>query len=328
MSWLVSILLYFIHAVYSLMNLASSLREYYSARRPLPLATHRTKFPNHVAILFASDSESPLEEFEQRLLQNVEKVVGWCRKAGIQRLTFYDRHGMLSRLSFELRARLVETPDKTDASSSESELEYPLTPPLSDHSPSSSRSLSPKQHVPPKLHVSTLKLDKQMQKRRNSSRGVVKRRTSRKSSSESVESLPLAIHIISRDSGKVAIAEVANTVARERRRSVFRARSEDFSLSVDELKILVEGENGFPSPDLMIVHHMTRYRHPKGVLELFGFPPWHISSTEFYYTSYPRSWWAWDFLKAAPTSRYVPLSETDICRALDQYAGAQMRLGK
>jgi hypothetical protein len=34
-----------------------------------------------------------MEIFEQELLSNVREVVAWCRAAGIQRLTVFDREG-------------------------------------------------------------------------------------------------------------------------------------------------------------------------------------------------------------------------------------------
>ncbi|KAI0815043.1 hypothetical protein BC629DRAFT_1468908 [Irpex lacteus] len=325
MSWLASLVLYFMHAVYASTTVVTSWRNRRFAREPLPLVAERRKLPHHVAILLASIPDHVTDVFEQETLQNIEQAVDWCRKAGIQRLTLYDRQGVLSRLSFDLRARILQAGPDAAATTSESELEYPLTPPLSA-SPSSSRSLSPKQEVVPKLHVTTLKLDDFSSKRRHSVRGVVKRRTSRKDS-ESTAS-PFVVDVVSRESGKVAMAEVASALARNHDRSSSHANpAEDFKLSIRELKSLMESENGFPSPDLMLVHHTTLYKQPKAVLELFGFSPWHISLTEYYYSLYPSSWWTY-LSTRKHTDTYIPLQETDLRRALDQFAGAEMRLGK
>ncbi|KAI0094825.1 hypothetical protein BDY19DRAFT_44932 [Irpex rosettiformis] len=324
-SWLASAVLYLIHTVYALVNVVTSWRQYRFAREPYPLVAERSKLPRHVAILLASTLEHVSDSFEQEVLQNVEQAVGWCRQAGIQRLTLYDRQGILSRLSFDLRARILRVAEDATVTTSESELEYPLTPPLSD-SPSSPRSLSPKQEILPKLHVATLKLDISPAKRKNSGRGTVKRRVSRKDSDSVIP--PTTIDIVSYESGKTAIAEVANALVRNYDRNSSRTKLEEFTLSVNELQSLVESEKGFPAPDLMLIHYFTPYTLPKAVLELFGFSPWHISLTEFYYSIYPSSWWAHSSSERKDTDTYIPFQEIDLRRALDQYAGAEMRLGK
>ncbi|KAI0348562.1 hypothetical protein BDW22DRAFT_1350799 [Trametopsis cervina] len=325
MSWLASIVLYLIHTFYAITNIATSLREQYFAREPLPLAAERKKVPNHLAILLASDVDTVSESFEQDILQNVEKVVEWCRQVGITRLTFYDRHGILSSLSFELRTRLFKA-GSTAATTSESELEYPLTPPLSDDSPSSSRSLSPNQHIAPKLSVNNLKLGDSPRKRKSSGRSVAKRRVSRKTSTDSIS--PFTLHIISRNSGKAAIAGAANSFVREHQGHCSGTAPRDFKLTVNDLKTVMESESGFPPPELMLIHHITPCTQPKHVLELFGFPPWQVSLTEMHYTRYPSSWWTQTLFGSGRTDQYIPVDETDIRRALDQYAGAEMRLGK
>ncbi|KAI0695166.1 hypothetical protein BC835DRAFT_1347882 [Cytidiella melzeri] len=323
MSWLASLTLYLIHAIYALATFATSWRECHFAQEPRPLVAERNKKPRHVAVLLASDIS---DSFEQEILENMEEVVGWCRKVGIPRLTFYDREGVLSRLSFDLRARLTETESNKTACTSESELEYPLTPPLSDASSSSSRPLSPNFNYLPKLQVATLKLGESAFKRRSNGRGAVKRRVSRKNSDTTNSSF--TIHVISRESGKTALAEVANSLARQHSRNSLQTKPEDFRLSINELSSLVEGENGFPSPDLMLIHHVTPCKQPKNVSELFGFPPWQISLTELHYSIYPSSWWTRSLFEPRRTDTYIPLRESDICRALDQYAGAEQRLGK
>ena len=68
--------------------------------------------------------------------------------------------GVLSRSIYALRTRLqFEDAEDDCASTSDSEIEYPLTPPLSDDA--SSRPLSPEADIcdlTPKLHVTTLRL--------------------------------------------------------------------------------------------------------------------------------------------------------------------------
>ena len=69
------------------------------------------------------------------------------------------KKGVLARSIFTLRARLQPEAVDDECSTSESEVDYPLTPPLSDDA--GSRPLSPQgdvREVPQKLHVTTLQL--------------------------------------------------------------------------------------------------------------------------------------------------------------------------
>jgi dehydrodolichyl diphosphate syntase complex subunit NUS1 len=95
MSWLASLALYVLHAIYAMANIVTSWREGYSAREPHPLVAKRSKLPRHVAVLLASDLDTVSDIFEQDILQNLQEVVGWCREVGIQRLTLYDRAGLV-----------------------------------------------------------------------------------------------------------------------------------------------------------------------------------------------------------------------------------------
>ena len=99
-SWLATLVLYLIHAVYALANVVTSWRYRRFAREPYPLVAERSKLPRHLAILLASSYDHVSESFEQDILQNVEQIVGWCKTAGIQRLTLYDRQGMLPHRQF------------------------------------------------------------------------------------------------------------------------------------------------------------------------------------------------------------------------------------
>lgn len=109
---------------------------------------------------------------------------------------------------------------------------------------------------------------------------------------------PFTLHILSRKAGKPAIAEVANALLRRRstarslkdaKRSLMTSEVEISSLlegyalnlHLDLLRsYALPGDNGFPEPDLMLVHHI----HPNptsDLLDLHGFPPWQIRLTEF-----------------------------------------------
>lgn len=54
----------------------------------------------------------------------------------------------------------------------------------------------------------------------------------------------MTIHILSRDSGKPALAQVANSLLQKHRHR--HAQPKDFALSVDELKSFAEGNASLP----------------------------------------------------------------------------------
>ncbi len=146
------------------------------------------------------------------MLDNVEEVVSWCRAAGIKKLTVYDRggalssisihigarkkqrgrslltlfycgcSGVLSSLSLDIRKRLVAPVDSSSGCANvESEIEYPLTPPLSDDA--ESRPVSPDENSQHRAEVTTINLTENLQagkRRRVSGRNGVKRRRSQR----------------------------------------------------------------------------------------------------------------------------------------------------
>ena len=93
MSWLASTFLSLFHTVYYLLNVLSVLRARF-AQPPKPLADKRKQVPTHLALLLATSNATVDEAFEYQLLDNVQEAISWCRAAGIQRLTVYDRDGM------------------------------------------------------------------------------------------------------------------------------------------------------------------------------------------------------------------------------------------
>ncbi|GJE86181.1 hypothetical protein PsYK624_022610 [Phanerochaete sordida] len=311
MSWLASLVLSLFHAVYYVINVFSSLR-FSRGRPPKPLEAARKQLPTHLALLFATDRDSALENLDELLLENIQQAISWCRAVGIQRLSVYDREGSLYGSSFELRTRLYKDNTSDDVSEVESEVQYPLTPPPSDSSASSSRSLSPEHSTQPKLHATTIVVSTKAKSHHSEKDGLRHRMGDLKTLAEP----PLTLHIISRRSGMPAVAEVASSIA--------RSRPEDPAVTVADLKSVLEGESGFTCPDLMIVHQVTPHKYPKNVLELHGFPPWQMSLTEFYYSEYPP----WRIRSTDARSTYVPLTEHEFCRALDQYDAAEMRRGR
>lgn len=90
----------------------------------------------------------------------------------------------------------------------------------------------------------------------------------------------------------------------------------------------------------MIVHQISTSYNDRTPLELYGFPPWQMRLTEILsvlnwqlrtsiiladnfwrsYNRYPQSVWS--------RSSELPLGEKEFRAALDEFAGAQMRLGK
>lgn len=113
--------------------------------------------PSHLALLLVTNETIDLETIETTITENVTRTVDWCRAVGIKELTVYDAEGaynvavmyailtgMFAGLALsclpQIRACLVaDLPPCQD--DTDSEVEYPLTPPLSETS--GSRPMSP-----------------------------------------------------------------------------------------------------------------------------------------------------------------------------------------
>ena len=99
MSWLTNVALYVIHLVYLFINALSFLRKSFTRQSPRPLDAARSQTPKHLALVFNTgdyNSKHSSEELDDFLVENVGRVVSWCRSSGITRLTVYDREGMRS----------------------------------------------------------------------------------------------------------------------------------------------------------------------------------------------------------------------------------------
>jgi len=313
MSWLTTFVLYVAHALYSLISSVSFLRQRWRLRLPLSLNAARRQVPGHIALLLVPDERESSEQLEKSLTDIALRVSEWCRVVGVSRLTMYDRGGLLANLTLDIKER-VSNPldDCSDDSSAESEIEYPLTPPLTDES----RSISPDLEVLPDLNTSTITLSAFPKIRtRSTTRGVVKRRNRHKKETQT-QAHPLTLHLTSRASGKQAIADLATCFLE---RHVSNRSGNKFTCSTEDINFALEGDHGFSSPELMIVHDMSR----STALELYGFPPWQIRLTEIYHVHH-RSSWSW----SSPPTLSESFSEIDFRRALDEYAAAEMRLGK
>jgi len=255
------------------------------------------------------------------MIENVELVTYWCKAVGIQRLTVYDREGILHDFSVDLQDRLQSSDDSSN-SSTDSEPEYPLTPPLSDVS--ESRTLTP-DIVCPSLPLHTIHIPSRAHaKRWRNTRNMVKRRKHSRTDSKS-ETHPITLHLISRMTGKPAVAKVAQHYLRLQAHSVTKPDALDFP-SIDDLSTCLEGEHGLPPPDLMIVHDMSASGQKK-TLELHAFPPWQMRLTEFQQTRSERRHPREDSGVDGQYSHSM-MNESHFRRALDEFSCAEMRLGR
>ncbi|KAI0825058.1 hypothetical protein BC628DRAFT_1375259 [Trametes gibbosa] len=325
MSWLASALLFLIHALYRLYLVFKPV--FRSNTEPLPITAERSKLPQHLAVAFISYPKSDTEDNEQYILNSVEKVAGWCRAAGIPQLSVYDRDGILARSSLELRRRLQPSPRKVEPEESQvdCDIRYPLTPPPSDDA--DSRPLSPESlPLVPKLSVTTICLPIEPAKHKRRVSALRRRRVPSKGGHAA--STPLALHILSYQSGKPAIAATANMFLNNIRQSQTNdALTTLPSLpSIPEVNAVLEGEHGFPSPDLTIVHRRLSAEHLSLPAEMGGFPPWQSRLTEIYWERCPAESRPWR--NSHSTNESSSIEESEFRRALDEFAHAEMRLGK
>ncbi|KAG2159814.1 uncharacterized protein EDB93DRAFT_1112058 [Suillus bovinus] len=303
-------LLHLLHASLAFLTTKFQRRRYF---HPQPLTAYRSKLPKHLAIILVSYDAANSKHTEELYLECLVRVVKWCRALGIEQLTAYDAEGTLLRCSDIIQERLTHH-DDLPTDESDSELEYPLTPPLSEAS--ESRSHSPDfEDLSVQLNVTTVCSFRKGAPHRRPREVAVRRRAHHKHS----HCDPLTLHIISRSASKAAIASAARFLLDEEVRR--RQNSQDldhvkaYELPISELNSMLEG--GLPSPDFMIIHHIRSQDSPPP-LELHGFPPWQIALTEIHRTI------ARD---VAPLISNV-ITEEAFCRALDEYAGAQFRLGR
>ncbi|KAG2072597.1 hypothetical protein BDR04DRAFT_1230339 [Suillus decipiens] len=270
------------------------LRTKFQKRRylpPRPLTAYRSKLPKHLAIILVSYHAANPKHTEELYLESLVRVVKWCKASGIGQVTAYDSEGILLSCSDIIQERLTYD-DDLDTDESESELEYPLTPPLSEAS--ESRNHSPDlEDFTALLNVTTVCSFRKGASRHRVREVAVRRRAHHKPS-------PLTLHIISRSASKAAIVSTAHFLLGEE----FRRRQ----------------NRGLPSPDFMIVHHVHP-QDPPPPLELHGFPPWQIALTEIHRTVV-------DDVALLEHPKPSLITEEAFCRALDEYAGAQFRLGR
>jgi len=297
------------------------------------LTAKRKHIPTHLAVLLVSDNDLDSSITEGIFVETVENAVQWCRIVGIPRLTVYDSEGILVKCSQDIYRRLRVYRGSTDDESSESEIEYPLTPPMSDHSDSLSFSETEFCSSVEDLSVLTLEMAESSERRTARRKNVLTRRRPQRND-DRILANPLTLHITSRESSKPAIASAARSLALTHSRRVLKTPShlvaDKFTLSVHELDSLLEGKHGLSSPDFMIVHPISRSKYNQTTLEIHGFPPWQIRLTEFYHNKHRDRFWSWmNWLHlTSQDCTCMPLHELEFRAALDDFATAEMRLGK
>ena len=83
-----------LHFFYSLFLVVLSIRSRYFRPAPRLLSAKRGKIPSHLVLVLASqEPDLCVSEAQEAFLGCIEKVITWCRVAGIQRLSVYDRLG-------------------------------------------------------------------------------------------------------------------------------------------------------------------------------------------------------------------------------------------
>lgn len=157
---LFAFLLHTIHFIYILFIKARQFWKKLSLATPKPLRTPRTRIPKHLAVMFIIDPNIYADTVQTTLIESALKIVEWCQTVGIPKLTLYEEHGAchkhrerynaLTSWSIDRLSKCVQILQEhlsihgLETESTESEMEYPLTPPPSDHS--GSWPLSPNHH--------------------------------------------------------------------------------------------------------------------------------------------------------------------------------------
>ncbi|KAJ8595920.1 hypothetical protein M405DRAFT_269071 [Rhizopogon salebrosus TDB-379] len=313
---LVYLSLRLLHIIYASLVCLQTRFQGFRYSLPRPVTAYRSRLPKHLAIILVSNDRAHPKHTEELYLECLARVATWCRALGIEQLTAYDADGVLVRCSDIIQGRLahdIELP--TDES--ETELEYPLTPPHSE--PSESRSHSPDfRESSMEFNVTTMCSFQKGISHRQPREVAIRRRHKQSPCS------PLTLHIISRSASKPAIASATRCLLDK---ALCRLQNSPdakaYQLSISDLNSMLEGS--LPSPDFMIVHHVYP-QDPQPPLELHGFPPWQITLTEIHRTVIHDA--ITPLNHSGTASRSFLISEQAFCRALDEYAGAQFRLGR
>ena len=268
---LVSLCLRILHFCYYLVVSLSNLWESFNRRQPQHLTAKRTKIPSHLALLLVVSEGIDTETVENTFVESVVRVVTWCRAVGIRQLTVYDSQGVCPiialsptvidiytgvavRCSQNIRMRLIaDRPPCED--DTDSEVEYPLTPPPSDTS--ESRPLSPDLDGQPGVVIVEVTELQAFKSRKPTRQWNVLKRRKRKfikywysvvkpdyhlEKYNTTPAMPLTLNLVSRELSKPAIALVAHSYVRTLRRTPRETEANlEFELSTDELGSTLEG---------------------------------------------------------------------------------------
>jgi len=318
-------LLRLLHLLYSLVLAFSAWKKNAALTAPNTLAAKRKRLPEHLALLLVADDTADSDLTEAALVQSAESAVRWCREAGIECLSIYDHQGILENHSQEIEERLTVYNQPISDESTDSDVEYPLTPPIS-------RPISPHYDgLDNNLGVITIDLTE----RREKVYSVATKRRRSQLNGSNPKPHPLTLHIVSSKSSKSAVLSTTRSLARTHTRKAAKTPAHkkvpDFHITIEALDSVLEGKHGFTSPDLMILHPLLPSEYNKAPMELHGFPPWQIRLTEIYHNRYHKQYRGWlnpiRMLFGTPPSP-CPLDEVEFRRALDEFSGAEMRLGK
>ncbi|KAF9457056.1 hypothetical protein BDZ94DRAFT_1274119 [Collybia nuda] len=312
-----------VHFIYALVIFIYSCWKRLTWSHPLPLTATRRRIPKHLALLLVTGSGDEHEDTEHTIVRSVINAVAWCRFSGIQKLTVYEEHGTLMKCAQTIREYFSTY--SFEEESSEPEMQYPLTPPPSDHS--GSRPISPEHGLYHDLNTNIIQI--------SGSQLISKTDVQIENSKQPFECAhhttePLTLCIASRTSAKPAIAAVARFITsahnKKHRKGIRSLREHVFVLGVDDLDLCLESEDNISSPDFMILHPINPPHFDRAPLELHGFPPWHIRLSEIYHNRFhslpPILKWV------IPSSSLTPFDELGFRRALDEFAMAEMRFGK
>ncbi|KAK0198036.1 hypothetical protein F5146DRAFT_1131014 [Armillaria mellea] len=310
MAVLAFLFLRLIHALYSIAVFVSSCWKRFNFIPPLPLTATRRRIPKHLAVIFVPDRDIHPDITHACLLESVYRTIDWCRELDIEKVTLYDSEGLLQASATTIHHHLAQPFETT------MEHEYPPTPPLSEPD---SRPVSP-EHVPEVNPYTVISLP------RGEPKDGRRRHTTARNSHG-----PMTVYLISSSSSKQAIAAAARSICKLEL-SHSKVSTDKFKLSVAELGQRLEGKDGLPPPDFMIVHPMSPSKYNRTPLELHGFPPWQTRLTEIYHNRHIKrhaAWITWILPQRFYSARWpVPLTEMEFREALDEFAGAEMRFGK
>lgn len=298
------LLLSVLHACYALTRAFQALTNRLNPRRqPRPIHEPRDKIPKHIALVLAhGDAQKRHGQLYiddvKAMLESVLRAVGWCQEVGVEKLTVYDREGVLESNTSYLRRKLIPTQQPTerkDLLKPAKFVSYLLTPPASDASTEATEADSDLEEDKITLGMTQFTIPP-----------------------PSPENHPLHVNIISDKDGRTEVALCARQIAAFQRDQKNPLDSFSlFQLDINTLDAVLEAK--LQSPDMLLVHSMAPgvFKRP---LELHAFPPWQIRLTEMHH-SQVRSF-------SPFATSYIPVEEEAFARALDIYSDAEFRVGK